>query len=94
VKQESGGRIFGIPFRMSEPRTTKDYRVYPKGPNFLLIVALAGVVLILLFIGAYFLVGGHGAKMLPHAHRRDAEPTSQVVMPLRATSPAAMRANV
>jgi hypothetical protein len=66
---------------MSEPSSTKDYRVYPKGPNFLLIVALAGVILLLLFIGAYFLVGRHGARLLPRAHRRDAEPTSYLVQP-------------
>jgi len=71
---------------MSEPNSTKDYRVYPKGPNFPLIVALAGVILLLLFIGAYFLVSGHGAKMLPRAHRRDAEPTSYLLLPARHAS--------
>lgn len=66
---------------MPEPTSTSDYRKYPKGPNFLLVVILSGVALLLIFIGAYLLLSGKGAKFLPRSHRRDAEPTSYLVRP-------------
>ncbi len=45
---------------------TADYRKYPKGPNFLLIVVLASVILVVLLVAAVFLVGGKGKSMEPH----------------------------
>jgi hypothetical protein len=45
---------------------TADYRKYPKGPNFLLIVILASVVLLIILAIAVFVVGDHGKKMVPH----------------------------
>jgi len=45
---------------------TADYRKYPKGPNFLLIVILASVVLVILLIAAVFLVNSKGKTMAPH----------------------------
>lgn len=43
-----------------------DYRKYPKGPNFLLIVILACVVVLIVLAIAVFILGGHGRRMLPH----------------------------
>jgi hypothetical protein len=45
---------------------TADYRKYPKGPNFLLIVVLSSVILVILLIAAVFLVGEKGKSMEPH----------------------------
>jgi hypothetical protein len=45
---------------------TADYRKYPKGPNFLLIVILSSVILVVLLIAAVFLVGQKGKSMEPH----------------------------
>jgi hypothetical protein len=44
---------------------TADYRKYPKGPNFLLIVLLACAVLLVCMAAAVFVVGGFGKKMVP-----------------------------
>lgn len=53
---------------------TADHHHHPKGPNFLLIVILASIVLIAGLIAAYFLVSADGRKMLPH--RKNPEPNS------------------
>jgi hypothetical protein len=74
-------RLAGILIGMPEPPSTGNYRRYPKGPSFGLVVVLAGVVLIIIFIVAYFFVMGHGSRMLPRAHPRKAEPTSRLVRP-------------
>ena len=66
---------------MTEPTSTSDYRKYPKGPNFLLIVILSGVLLLLFIIGAYFLLGHEGTKLLPRVHPKSAEPHSYLVQP-------------
>ena len=56
-------------------------------PSFLAVVALSGVALICLFVGALLLVGIAGQKMLPQIHRTDYESTSTLVMPARTTLP-------
>jgi hypothetical protein len=66
---------------MTEPSSQPDPQPEPKGPNFLLVVALAGLALIIIFIVVYFFVGDHGQRLLPHAHPRDAEPTSRLILP-------------
>ena len=66
---------------MPESRSTGNYRLYPKGPNFGVVVVLAGLALILIFILAYFFIKGHGSETLPRAHQRKAEPTSRLVLP-------------
>ncbi len=48
------------------PDPTADYRKYPKGPNFLLIVILSSVVLLIVLAIAVFVVGGDGRKLIPH----------------------------
>jgi hypothetical protein len=45
---------------------TADYRKYPKGPNFLLIVVVSSIVLVVLLVAAVFLVGQRGKRMEPH----------------------------
>jgi len=64
---------------MSEPTSTADYRKYPKGPNFPLIVVLFVVTIFVAFICAYFVLRAGGKKMLPKVP--DKHPTS-LVMPL------------
>lgn len=62
---------------MSELPST-DYRIYPKGPNFLMIVVLAGVALIIIMILAYLLLLGAGDTLLPSAHH-NGESTAQLL---------------
>ena len=61
---------------MTQPNSTADYRKYPKGPNFNLIVFLSAVALIVIFIGAYIVLRGEGKKLIPKVP--DKHPTSQV----------------
>ncbi len=68
---------------------TADYRKYPKGPNFLLIVILSSVILLILLVAAFFLVKGHGNKMVPH--KPDPTPNS-LVQPLIPSQPVASEA--
>jgi hypothetical protein len=55
---------------MSNPNSpqdpTADYRKYPKGPNFLLIVILASVAILIILAIGVFVVGGDGRKLIPH----------------------------
>jgi hypothetical protein len=74
---------------MNEPTSTADYRKYPKGPNFGLIVALFVVALFAIIIGAWLLLSDKGKRLLPRTH--DAHPTSEVI-PL--TLPAADAATI
>jgi len=67
---------------------TADYRKYPKGPNFLLIVILASVVMLIILALAVFILGGHGRRMLPHG----ASPTpNSLVVPIVPTLKAPIR---
>lgn len=74
-------RLPGILTGMPQSQSPGHYGLRPKGPNFGVVVALSGVVLIVIFIVAYFFVKGHGSGMLPRAHPRKAEPTSRLVQP-------------
>ena len=51
---------------MANQDPTADYRKYPKGPNFLGIVIGSTVLMILLFIVAYFFLHRDAAKVMPH----------------------------
>ena len=64
---------------MNEPVSTADYRKYPKGPNFLLIVVLFAVTIVVILLGAWFLIGDKGKKLLPGRHTD--HPTSYVLPP-------------
>ena len=57
---------------------TANYRPYPKGPNFGLIVALACIAMLLVFAAALFVLRGD-RRLLPH--RPDPHPTSSLVVP-------------
>ncbi len=63
---------------MTQPTSTANYRKYPKGPNFLLVVILSGVTLILVGIAAWLLLSSEGKKMIPKA---DAPHPSSQLMP-------------
>ena len=65
---------------MSQPTSTANYRQYPKGPNFRLIVILAGVIMLVIFVCVWLVLRTEGRKMLPKVP--DKHPTSQVT-PLR-----------
>jgi hypothetical protein len=52
----------------------------PKNPNFLAVVIISAAVLILIFLGAYFVVGAGGRRILPPKHR-DPQPTSCLSYP-------------
>lgn len=56
------------------PERTADYRKYPKGPNFKLIVALACVVLLLGMVAAYFFLRSDARRVVPH--QANPEPNS------------------
>ncbi len=45
---------------------TADYRKYPKGPNFLLIVILASVSILVIVAIAIFVLKDRGQKLVPH----------------------------
>lgn len=45
---------------------TADYRKYPKGPNFLLIVILASIAILIFLVAAVFVVGHKGKGLEPH----------------------------
>ncbi|HEU4983922.1 MAG TPA: hypothetical protein VFT88_14680 [Acidobacteriaceae bacterium] len=66
---------------MGDLPSPANYKVYPKGPNFLLIVILSGIALIIMLILAYFIVSGAGAALLPSAHHTG-DPTAQLLRPL------------
>jgi hypothetical protein len=74
---------------MSAQDPTADYRKYPKGPNFLLIVILSCVAIVVLLSAAVFLIGGHGKSM--EQHPPNPTPNS-LVQPLLPEAPTARRA--
>jgi hypothetical protein len=51
-----------------------------KEPSFALVVFLSAVALLLIFLGAYFLVGDKGRSLLPRKHS-DPQPTSFLTIP-------------
>jgi hypothetical protein len=66
---------------MPESLSPENYRLRPKEPSFLAVVILSGVVLVIFFVAAYFFVASDGIKLLPGVQPRNAEPTSQLVLP-------------
>lgn len=71
-----------IELGMSVEDPTADYRKYPKGPNFLLIVILASVVLVLLLVASVLLVGRDGRKLSPHPPNPQPNSLIQPLQPL------------
>jgi hypothetical protein len=61
--------------------STSNYRLYPKGPNFLLIVVLSTVVILLFLLVAYLVIGDAGTSLLPRVQPKNQEPTSYLVRP-------------
>jgi heme/copper-type cytochrome/quinol oxidase subunit 3 len=70
---------------MSQPTSTADYRKYPKGPNFGLIVFLFCATIIIVAFAAYFVLRASGKKLLPGKY--NPHPTSQAL-----PAPSAIRA--
>jgi hypothetical protein len=66
---------------MSAEDPTADYRKYPKGPNFGLIVALAAIALVVILIVAVFVVGGAGKKLVPHPPNPKPNSMAQPLLP-------------
>jgi hypothetical protein len=62
------------PESTTDPKSTADYRKYPKGPNFLLIVLLFAGTILLFCIGAFFFLSDTGRRLLPGIHK--SHPTS------------------
>jgi hypothetical protein len=54
---------------MTQPISTANYRKYPKGPNFTLVVFLSGVVMIVIFIAAWLLLSDKARQLLPNWHK-------------------------
>jgi hypothetical protein len=50
---------------MHDQPSPANYRVYPKGPNFLLIVILSGIALVIMMILAYLILSGAGEFLVP-----------------------------
>jgi hypothetical protein len=51
---------------MSQPDSTADYRKYPKGPNFTLIVALSAVTILIVLAAAVLFLHKDATKVDPH----------------------------
>jgi hypothetical protein len=82
IRQKTQNGVRSILIDMPEQPAGGNLHLHPKGPNFGLLMVLAGVALIVIFIIAYFFVMGHGSGMLPRSQPRKAEPTSQLVRPM------------
>lgn len=67
--------------KVDERSSYMEDRLYPKEPSFLAVVAISGVVLFFIFLGAMVLVDVAGSHMLPNYRKPDYEPTSMLVMP-------------
>jgi hypothetical protein len=67
---------------MGMPNTNlpDNIRLRPKEASFLAVVVLSAIFMIIFFICSYFFVGSDGTHLLPRAHPRDAEPTSQLIV--------------
>jgi hypothetical protein len=68
---------------MNSPDPTADYRKYPKGPNFLLIVILFSAAIIVILVLAVFVVGNRGKTLIP---RRPNPTPNSMVQPLQPSS--------
>ncbi len=60
-----------------------------KGPNFLLIVILAGIAIIVILIMAFFTIDWEGRRLVPRAGGKTKHPTSELrlVEPSRTVNP-------
>lgn len=65
---------------MTMPISTEDKEKHPEGPNFPLIVALAGITLALLMIAAVIFLAVRGKKDLPLNHQHHTQ--AQVLEPI------------
>lgn len=63
----------GILSFMTTPAPVEDRNSHPKGPNFPLIVALAGITLVLLMIAAVIFLAVRGKKDLPLNHQQHSQ---------------------
>lgn len=70
---------------MTESSSLSNIRLSPKSPNFLMVVALAGIFLIVFLVVSCLVVGDAGTKLMPGVHPRNAEPTSFLVLPASST---------
>jgi hypothetical protein len=50
---------------MGDLPSPANYKVYPKGPNFLLIVILSGIALVIMMVLAYLILVGAGESLVP-----------------------------
>ncbi len=56
-----------------------DHRPEPKGPNFPLIVLLAGIVLAIGLIASFYTIDWDGKRLVPRAFGKYAHPASQLL---------------
>jgi hypothetical protein len=73
----------GILSFMENPTSNEGKGNHPKGPNFAVVVALAGVTLILLLIAAVIFLSARGKKDLPLNHKHT---LAKSLMPLTGDS--------
>ncbi|MGA8530585.1 MAG: hypothetical protein WB622_12785 [Acidobacteriaceae bacterium] len=71
---------------MTDPATGGSSLKKPKDPNFYAVVLISIVVLLLIFVAAWFLVLRHGRKMVPPVHS-DHEPHALWRLPQRPSPP-------
>ena len=69
---------------MAQPTNEREIGKNSRNPNFLTVVIISAAALILIFIGAYFLVGDNGRNLVPPRHQ-DPQPTSQLSYPRSST---------
>jgi HAMP domain-containing protein len=69
-----------------DPATGGSSLKRPKDPNFGTVVAISVVVLLLVFVAAWFLVMRHGRKMVPAVHT-DHQPNASWSVPKSAPAP-------
>ena len=64
---------------MGDLPSPANYKVYSKGPNFLLIVILSGIALVIMMILAYLILSGAGEFLVPASNH---SATSQLLWPV------------
>ena len=62
------------PTQLTRPDPTADYRPYPKGPNFKLIVALFCITILVLLIGSWWFLR-ENPRVVPDAHGPQPNPS-------------------
>jgi hypothetical protein len=66
---------------MPNPNLPDNIRLRPKEASFLAVVVLSAIFMVIFFICSYFFVESDGTNLLPRVHPRDAEPTSELIVP-------------